>query len=299
MSQNSIKHHPIYANIESANNIHGKRLVFQLSAYEIMQLLNNQPENLELNALIKTKLAEVEKKVDKRGIDKQREVRDKYQGTHGLIFKGIPVAVERQVVYNAILKLGKSEGSDFDGELKMRSFQYPKLKKNQSSRIAFPIFVRQQDRDRILEVAGGESELILPVENNEEYRFRANDWDGVVTVERVKSRNSGHGSSHQEGFTSEAESDFQEMRPMDQGDSNSLAAGSSNRLFQTPIPYQTPSACQTPNLQQHFPLTQNTPLNIQYQNFSQFPQPPNYQIPPQNFDYQQNLQYSQNSQFQQ
>jgi len=298
MSQ-SIKDHPIYSNIKTAHETHGKRLSFQLSAHEIMQLLNNQPESVELNALIKTKLAEVESKVDKRGIDKQREIRGKYQGTHGLIFKGIPGGVERQVVYNAILKLGKTGKFDFDGELKMRSFQYPKLKKNQSLRIAFPIFVRQQDRDRILDVVGEKSELILPVENCKEYHFEAADWDGVVTVERVKTRHSGN-NSHQEGFTSEAESDFQELRPMGQGDSNS-SAGSSNRLFQTPIPYQTLSACLTPNLLNNFPLAQNTSSNIQYQNLSQFPSPQqtNYQIPPQNFDFQQNMQYPQNSQFQQ
>lgn len=291
MSQ-SIKDHEIYSNIQTAHNTHGKRLSFQLSAQQIMQLLNDQPESVKLSALIKTKLAEVESKVDKRGIDKQREIRDKYQGTHGLIFKGIPGGVERQVVYNAILKLGKTVGTDFGGELKMRSFQYPKLKKNQSSRIAFPIFVQQQDRDRILEVVGQSSELILPVENSNEYNFKAADWDGVVAVERVKTRHSGN--SQKEGFTSEAESDFQDLRPMDQGDLNSWA-GSSNRLLQTPIPYQIPSACQTPNLLQSFPLAQNTSLNFQYQNFSQFPspQPPNYQIPPQN------CQYPQNSQFQQ
>ena len=194
-----------------------------------MQLLNDQPESVKLSALIKTKLAEVESKVDKRGIDKQREIRDKYQGTHGLIFKGIPGGIERQVVYNAILKLGKTVGTDFGGELKMRSFQYPKLKKNQSSRIAFPIFVQQQDRDRILEVVGQNSELILPVENSNEYNFKAADWDGVVAVERVKTRHSGN--SQKEGFTSEAESDFQDLRPMDQGDLNSWAGSSKVSFF--------------------------------------------------------------------
>merc|ERR1711884_571449 len=97
--------------------------------------------------------------------------------------------VSRQVVYDAILKLGESKNNNenvfvFEGELKMRSFQFPKdNKKMRSTRNAFPIFVLQADRDKVLEFAEkNNGELNLPVENSREYSFNKKDWDGIVYV---------------------------------------------------------------------------------------------------------------------
>ena len=90
------------------------------------------------------------------------------------------------MLYDAILKLGQIRKDDgtlvFPGELKMRSFMYPENKKAKTTpKNGFPVFVRQTDRNMLLEWAKRqESRIQLRLENSDEHRFRIGDWNGVV-----------------------------------------------------------------------------------------------------------------------
>ena len=159
----------------------------------MIRILKHQKYSANLESMISQKLTEAEQRVDKRGIDKQRQIRDKFQPTHGVIIKNIPDYVERQVVYDGILALGQLRNQDgsfkFESELRMRSFQYPNLKgKYQERRIAFPIFVSESDRNELLRMAedNADHQVKLSVSDNEERNFRSKDWSGVCTIEPVK-----------------------------------------------------------------------------------------------------------------
>ena len=153
-----------------------------------MKLIENVPVTRELEEIIKRSLDNATNNVDKRPMNKQRQVRDKWQPTHGLVFKNIPDNIPRQVIYTAITqKMGQLRRENgellFKGGLKIRNFNWPNRTLN-GLRNLFPVFVSQKDRDTLYKWASCQDYHIrLDLENHRdhpEYDMESDSWDRVV-----------------------------------------------------------------------------------------------------------------------
>jgi len=154
---------------------------------------NQQPYNQKLDRMIRSKLQTARDRVDKRPIDDQIKLKNRYQKSHGLVLKGIPLNVPRQVVFHAIEKLGstlKDANGEltFPGECKMRTFMYPQIKAGQKTRNAFPIFVNKKDQMFIYQWSKNQNgQIQLEPEPTQEFPdFKPEDWNGFVIVEKVR-----------------------------------------------------------------------------------------------------------------
>jgi len=132
-------------------------------------------------------------------MNKQRQVRDKWQPTHGLVFKNIPENIPRQVIYTAITqKMGQLRRENgellFKGGLKIRNFNWPNRTLN-GLRNLFPVFVSQKDRDTLYKWASCQDYHIrLDLENHRdhpEYDMESDSWDRVVLVELPRNTETG------------------------------------------------------------------------------------------------------------
>lgn len=192
-NQRTFHNTQVYRQIQDAGQKYKNRLNFTFRAHEVLQLLDRQPYNQKLERTLRKQLQSAVDRVDKRPIDDQIKLKNRYQKSHGLVFKGIPLDVQRQVVFHAIEKLGattKDESGEslFPGELKMRTFMYPKVKDGQKTRNAFPIFVNKKDQLFLYQWSKNqESYIELDPEPTEECPdFSKEQWNGMVVVEKVR-----------------------------------------------------------------------------------------------------------------
>jgi len=166
---------------------------------DLMKLIENLPVTRELEEIIRRSLDNATNNVDKRPMNKQRQVRDKWQPTHGLVFKNIPENIPRQVIYTAITqKMGQLRRENgellFKGGLKIRNFNWPNRTLN-GLRNLFPVFVSQKDRDTLYKWASCQDYHIrLDLENHRdhpEYDMESDSWDRVVLVELPRNTETG------------------------------------------------------------------------------------------------------------
>jgi len=173
--------------LEAADRHKGQQLNFRFRANDMLKLLENLEKTPETESLIKHAFKEALDKSDKRPMTDQLRLKAKFQKSHGLVFKDLPLNVERSVIFNAILKLGRTMDMNtgrlmFPGACKLRSFFFPDVKnKNQEKRVCFPIFVNKKDQMFIYQWAqnqGGKIQLELDSE--------VTGWNGVVSVELTR-----------------------------------------------------------------------------------------------------------------
>ena len=186
----------IYTEIKEANEKYkNQQLNFRFNSDQFLELLKNLPDDDEIKDLISESFHEAIDKSDKRPMTEQLNLKHKYQKTHGLVFKNIPVEIPRQVVYNSILKLGKivnpvDNSVLFPGTCKMRSFFFPEIKKeHQKHRVCFPVFVNKQDQVMIYEYAqmqDGRLKLEFNEADLQKLKSLGITWDGVVVVELTR-----------------------------------------------------------------------------------------------------------------
>merc|ERR1712110_523163 len=166
---------------------------------DLLKIIENVPVTRELEDIIKRSLENATNNVDKRPMNKQRQVRDKWQPTHGLVFKNIPENIPRQVIYDSITKkmgqLRRDNGELlFKGGLKIRNFNWPNRTLN-GLRNLFPVFVSQKDRDTLYKWASCQDYHIrLDLENHAdhpEYDLETDRWDRVILVELPRNTETG------------------------------------------------------------------------------------------------------------
>lgn len=193
------KEHRLYKSIEDAGKKHKSRFNMGFAHKDLMKLIENVPVTRELEEIIKRSLDNATNNVDKRPMNKQRQVRDKWQPTHGLVFKNIPDNIPRQVIYTAITqKMGQLRRENgellFKGGLKIRNFNWPNRTLN-GLRNLFPVFVSQKDRDTLYKWASCQDYHIrLDLENHRdhpEYDMESDSWDRVVLVELPRNTETG------------------------------------------------------------------------------------------------------------
>lgn len=190
-AQSNFKSSALYAKIEAATEKHRhQQLNFRFKGDEMLRVLEQLPQTPELTNLINSVFSEALQKSDKRPMLEQLTLKQKYQKSHGLVFKDIPIHVQRHVIYDAILKLGRTMNMDngqlaFPGACKMRSFFFPEVKKNrvgqQTHRVCFPIFVNKRDQMYLYQWSQNQNGTIQ-LEIDEE----AAQWDGIVSVELTR-----------------------------------------------------------------------------------------------------------------
>jgi len=173
--------------IDAAERHKGQQLNFRFRGHEMLKLLDNLTKTPETERLVKNAFKEALDKSDKRPMTEQLRLKAKFQKSHGLVFKDIPIDVERSVIFNAILKLGRTMDMQtgrlmFPGACKLRSFFFPDIKnKNQEKRVCFPIFVNKKDQMFIYQWAqnqGGQIQLELEGDKT--------GWNGIVSVELTR-----------------------------------------------------------------------------------------------------------------
>lgn len=193
------KEHRLYKSIEDAGKKHKSRFNMGFAHKDLMKLIENVPVTRELEEIIKRSLDNATNNVDKRPMNKQRQVRDKWQPTHGLVFKNIPDNIPRQVIYTAITqKMGQLRRENgellFKGGLKIRNFNWPNRTLN-GLRNLFPVFVSQKDRDTLYKWASCQDYHIrLDLENHRdhpEYDTESDSWDRVVLLELPRNTETG------------------------------------------------------------------------------------------------------------
>lgn len=193
------KEHRLYKNIEDAGKKHKSRFNMGFAHKDLMKIIENVPVTRELEEIIRRSLDNATNNVDKRPMNKQRQVRDKWQPTHGLVFKNIPDNIPRQVIYTAITqKMGQLRRENgellFKGGLKIRNFNWPNRTLN-GLRNLFPVFVSQKDRDTLYKWASCQDYHIrLDLENHRdhpEYDMESDSWDRVVLVELPRNTETG------------------------------------------------------------------------------------------------------------
>merc|ERR1712228_358618 len=186
----SFKTSQLYSQIEEASAKHRhQQLNFRFKGEQMLQLLEHLPNPPELSRMVESVFAEALQKSDKRPMTEQLTLKQKYQKSHGLVFKDIPIHVQRHVIYDAILKLGRTMNMDngqlaFPGACKMRSFFFPDAKNRsnrpeQTHRVCFPIFVNKRDQMYLYQWSqhqNGTIQLDVDVEG----------WDGTVAVELTR-----------------------------------------------------------------------------------------------------------------
>lgn len=173
--------------LEAADRHKGQQLNFRFRANDMLKLLQSLEKTTETESLIKTAFKEALNKSDKRPMTDQLRLKAKFQKSHGLVFKDLPINVERSVIFNSILKLGRTMDMNtgrlmFPGACKLRSFFFPDVKnRNQEKRVCFPIFVNKKDQMFIYQWAqnqGGKIQLELEGD--------VTGWNGVVSVEMTR-----------------------------------------------------------------------------------------------------------------
>jgi len=177
----------LYSEIESASEKHkNQQLNFRFKSTEMLKLLKHLEKNPETEKLIESVFKDALDKSDKRPMTEQLNLKAKYQKSHGLVFKDIPIGVQRHVIFDAILKLGRTMDFEtgrlaFPGGCKLRSFFFPQIKhREQQHRVCFPIFVNKRDQMFIYQWAQNQDGKIqLDVDKN-------CGWDGIVAVELTR-----------------------------------------------------------------------------------------------------------------
>lgn len=177
----------IFSEIKEAAEKHkNQQLNFRFRAPEMIQLLSHLQKTPETEKLIQSVFKDALEKSDKRPMTEQLNLKAKYQKSHGLVFKDIPVGVQRHIIFDAILKLGRTMDFEtgrlaFPGGCKLRSFFFPQIKhREQSHRVCFPIFVNKRDQMFIYQWAQNQNGKIqLDIDRN-------CGWDGVVAVELTR-----------------------------------------------------------------------------------------------------------------
>lgn len=229
----------LYSDIKTAAEKHkNQQLNFRFKAPEMLLLLNHLKKTPETEDLIKTIFQDALEKSDKRPMTEQLTLKAKYQKSHGLVFKDIPIGVERHIIFDAILKLGRTMDFEsgrlmFPGGCKLRSFFFPQIKhKEQTHRVCFPIFVNKKDQMFIYQWAQNQNGKIqLEVD-------RSCNWDGVVSVE----------------LTRDAEKDDDDTQSVASGVSNF----SSHSKFMNPLMGQNPNPFMNPFA---LPFTHGGPIS--------------------------------------
>jgi len=173
--------------LEAADRHKGQQLNFRFRAADMLKLLQNLEKTPETESLIQTAFKEALNKSDKRPMTDQLRLKAKFQKSHGLVFKDLPINVERSVIFNSILRLGRTMDMNtgrlmFPGACKLRSFFFPDVKnRNQEKRVCFPIFVNKKDQMFIYQWAQNQGGKIqLELEND------VTGWNGVVSVELTR-----------------------------------------------------------------------------------------------------------------
>jgi len=173
--------------LEAADRHKGQQLNFRFRAGDMLKLLQNLEKTPETESLIRNAFKEALNKSDKRPMTDQLRLKAKFQKSHGLVFKDLPINVERSVIFNSILRLGRTMDMNtgrlmFPGACKLRSFFFPDVKnRNQEKRVCFPIFVNKKDQMFIYQWAqnqGGKIQLELEGD--------VTGWNGVVSVELTR-----------------------------------------------------------------------------------------------------------------
>merc|ERR1711879_161931 len=229
MPSTNFKNTPILSEItQAAENHRQQQLNFRFKGHQMLKLLENLEVTPETERLIKAAFREA---LDKRPMADQLTLKAKFQKSHGLVFKDIPLEVERTTIFNAITKLGRTMDFKngqlmFPGGCKMRSFFFPDAKRKQgaTSRVCFPIFVNKKDQMYIYQWAQNQNGKIqLEIEGDK------SGWDGVVSVELTR-------DEARESDEENNNNAFQLRSRM-----NSVSSG-----FYSPVGIQTPPL---PNLQ--------------------------------------------------
>jgi len=174
--------------IDAAEKHKGQHLNFRFKSEDMLKILQNLENTPEMEQIINTAFKEALDKSDKRPMSDQLRLKAKFQKSHGLVFKDIPVNVERSVIFNAIMKIGRTMDLNtgrlmFPGACKLRSFFFPQVKNPeiQDKRVCFPIFVNKKDQMIMYQWAsnqGGQIQLELEGDRT--------GWDGIVTVEMTR-----------------------------------------------------------------------------------------------------------------
>ena len=94
-STRKFKEHRIYKNIEDAGRKHKSRFNMTFGYKDLLKIIENLPVTKEFEDILKKAFENAEGNVDKRPMNKQRQVRDKWQPTHGLVFKNIPENIQK------------------------------------------------------------------------------------------------------------------------------------------------------------------------------------------------------------
>jgi len=222
--------------IDAAERHKGQQLNFRFRGHEMLKLLDNLTKTPETERLVKNAFKEALDKSDKRPMTEQLRLKAKFQKSHGLVFKDIPIDVERSVIFNAILKLGRTMDMQtgrlmFPGACKLRSFFFPDIKnKNQEKRVCFPIFVNKKDQMFIYQWAqnqGGQIQLELEGDKT--------GWNGIVSVELTRDE-----------CREEEESSISAMSRRDSFSSDKAKSFASSG-FATPVYAPSPLSMQTLN----------------------------------------------------
>jgi len=179
----------LHASITDAAEKHkGQHLNFRFKSEDMLKILQNLENTPEMQQIINDAFKEALDKSDKRPMSDQLRLKAKFQKSHGLVFKDIPVNVERSVIFNAIMKIGRTMDLNtgrlmFPGACKLRSFFFPQVKNPeiQDKRVCFPIFVNKKDQMIMYQWAqnqGGQIQLELEGDRT--------GWDGIVSVEMTR-----------------------------------------------------------------------------------------------------------------
>lgn len=218
----------------AAENHRQQQLNFRFKAHQMLKLLENLQVTPETERLVRAAFAEAIDKSDKRPMAEQLTLKAKFQKSHGLVLKDIPLQVERSTIFDAILRLGRTMDFKtgqlmFPGGCKLRSFFFPDVKKkqNQTSRVCFPIFVNKKDQMYIYQWAqnqGGKIQLEIEGDRT--------GWDGVVSVELTRDETK---DSDEEQLSQQQQQHRSRV--------NSMSSG-----FYSPVGVQTPTGQQAINL---------------------------------------------------
>jgi len=174
--------------LDAAEKHKGQHLNFRFKSEDMLKLLQNLENTPEMQKIVDIAFKEALDKSDKRPMTDQLRLKAKFQKSHGLVFKDIPVNVERSVIFNAIMKIGRTMDLTtgrlmFPGACKLRSFFFPQVKNPeiQDKRVCFPIFVNKKDQMIMYQWAsnqGGQIQLELEGDRT--------GWDGIVSVEMTR-----------------------------------------------------------------------------------------------------------------
>merc|ERR1712079_602712 len=186
-TNNNFSSTEIYSEIATAAEKHkNQQLNFRFKADEMIKILAHLKKTPETEKLIEAVFKDALEKSDKRPMTEQSNLKAKYQKSHGLVLKDIPVHVQRHIIFDAILKMGRTMDFEtgrlaFPGGCKLRSFFFPQIKhKEQEHRVCFPIFVNKKDQMFIYQWAQNQNGKIqLDVDKN-------CGWDGIVSVELTR-----------------------------------------------------------------------------------------------------------------